>query len=94
MKGILWSLAAVGLVLGTGSHFAAAEPADQQQAAASQYTVYCASGHVGIDSRSAETMRSQWNACALSTPVASRGEAEKAAAEKFGGIGNLCVCQQ
>lgn len=94
MKWFLWGLAAAGVMLGAGSNAALAEPSDQQQAATPQYTVYCASGHVGIDSRSADVMRSQWNACTLSAPAASRAEAEKAAAEKFGGIGTLCVCQQ
>ena len=92
MKGILLGLAVAGLMFGAWNTTVLAAPAEQKEETDSRFTVYCASGHVCVDSRSAEVMRSQWSACALSTPFASRAEAEKAAVEKFGGFGSPCVC--
>ncbi|GEM_PF-5096514 len=92
MKGVLLGLAVAGLTFGSWNTTVLAAPAEQKETTESHFTVYCASGHVGVDSRSAEVMQRQWSACALSTPFASRAEAEKTAVEKFGGFGSLCVC--
>lgn len=85
MKGFMLCLAvAVPAAAAMLDGASAADPA--------RFTVYCASGHVAIDSRPADDLRRQWGACPLSESFATQPEAIAHARERFGGIGAPCAC--
>lgn len=61
-------------------------------ALADGYGVFCASGRIEIDGRSAEQMRTHRGACQLSR-FSTRSDAENFARRNFGRVGASCSCR-
>jgi hypothetical protein len=62
------------------------------QARADGYGVFCASGKIEIDGRSADQMRSQRGACQFAR-FPFRMDAESFAKKNFGKVGASCSCR-
>ena len=56
------------------------------------YGVFCASGRIEVDARSADQMQSQRSACQFAR-FPTRSDAETFARRNFGGIGATCSCR-
>ncbi|KPL54117.1 hypothetical protein ABB55_19425 [Prosthecomicrobium hirschii] len=56
------------------------------------YGVFCASGRIEVDSRSAEQMQSNRGACQFAR-FPTRSDAENFARRNFGGVGGACSCR-
>lgn len=54
---------------------------------------YGVRGHIAIDQRSPDEMRSQPGACPMSQACSTRSDAETCARRSFGGVGGTCSCR-